>query len=148
MKNYYKVLNVKETATESEIRKAYFTLAKEYHPDLNSNDEEKIKRFDEITKAFHFLQSPLNRMGLDAELRAARKSEPAPNKNVESAPPSSNASLAEINSIYANQLNEYELLLKNLLKEASGGAIPITTEKEKEILKTIRKNKIKRSKLN
>ncbi len=151
MKNYYRVLNVAESASDAEIRIAYFALAKECHPDLNPGSPEKRKRFDEITKAFRFLQSPLNRMGLDAELHAARKKagaqkkEKAPEKEkpVPAAP-----SLAEINSMYANQINEYETLVKSLLKKASDGTVEITEETKKNILKQIRRNKAIRTKMN
>jgi molecular chaperone DnaJ len=38
-KDYYKVLGVSETATETEIRRAYRKLAKEHHPDANPGSE-------------------------------------------------------------------------------------------------------------
>lgn len=34
MKDYYKVLGIKKSATEKQIKKAYRNLAKKYHPDL------------------------------------------------------------------------------------------------------------------
>jgi curved DNA-binding protein CbpA len=41
LKNLYQELEVKPTASDSEIKKAYFTLAKKYHPDLNPATEAK-----------------------------------------------------------------------------------------------------------
>jgi molecular chaperone DnaJ len=38
--NYYQVLGVKQTASRMEVRKAFFNLAKKYHPDLNSDKRE------------------------------------------------------------------------------------------------------------
>ncbi len=149
MKNYYKVLEVSETATDNDIRRAYFALVKSCHPDIFPGNAEKRKRFEELTKAFHFLQNPLNRMGLDSELHAARMKQ---SKQVPAAPakepPARTVSLAEVNSLYANQINEYETLIKGLLKEAEGGTLTITKEKELEISKKLRNNKAKRAKLN
>lgn len=51
-KNPYSVLGVSETATDEEIRAAYRTLAKKYHPDLNPNDPEAARRMNDINVAY------------------------------------------------------------------------------------------------
>ncbi len=48
----YGVLGVKPTATQDEIRKAYRSLAKKLHPDLNPGNEEANERFKLITAAY------------------------------------------------------------------------------------------------
>jgi len=50
--DYYKILGVTRAASSSEIRKAYYSLAKKYHPDLNANSLEKYML---ITEAYSVL---------------------------------------------------------------------------------------------
>ena len=38
-KNYYQDLGVKPSSSDVDIKKAYFALAKKYHPDLNPEPE-------------------------------------------------------------------------------------------------------------
>ena len=47
--DYYDILGVKKTSTDEEIKKAYKTLAKKYHPDINkeAGSEEKFKKLSE-----------------------------------------------------------------------------------------------------
>ena len=54
-RDYYKVLDVPETATEAEIKKAYRRLAMKYHPDRNPNDQEAEERFKEAKEACEVL---------------------------------------------------------------------------------------------
>jgi DnaJ-class molecular chaperone len=50
------ILNIETTATESEIKSAYYKLAKEHHPDQNpENKEESTKKFQEIANAYEIL---------------------------------------------------------------------------------------------
>ncbi|OMJ95007.1 hypothetical protein SteCoe_1703 [Stentor coeruleus] len=46
-KDYYKILGVTPTASKTEIRSAYLKLAKQYHPDSSTGDEEKFKQLGE-----------------------------------------------------------------------------------------------------
>jgi DnaJ-class molecular chaperone len=54
-KNYYGILFVEKNASEKEIRKAYYKLSFEYHPDRN-RDVDPIK-FSSITEAYDILSS-------------------------------------------------------------------------------------------
>jgi DnaJ-class molecular chaperone len=47
MKDYYTILGIKCTATNEEVKKAYRTLSKKYHPDVNPSGAEQFKNINE-----------------------------------------------------------------------------------------------------
>jgi len=57
MKNYYELLEVSEKASPEVIKKAYITLVKKYHPDLQPDDEKKSAedKIKEINEAYEVL---------------------------------------------------------------------------------------------
>lgn len=70
-KDLYKVLGVSWNADLDEIKRAFFKLAKESHPDSNVDQEEKDKlhtRFLEINKAYNILKDPEKRKEYDLRL--------------------------------------------------------------------------------
>ncbi len=64
-RDYYKVLDVPKTATESEIKKAYRRLAMKYHPDRNPNDKDAEERFKEAKEACEVLTDAQKRAAYD-----------------------------------------------------------------------------------
>jgi curved DNA-binding protein len=63
--DYYKILGLDKTASEKEIKNAYRKLARKYHPDLNPNDPEANKKFQEINEANEVLTDPEKRKKYD-----------------------------------------------------------------------------------
>lgn len=63
--DYYKVLEIPKTATEDEIKKAYRKLARKLHPDLNPNDKDAHKKFQQINEANEVLSDPEKRKKYD-----------------------------------------------------------------------------------
>ncbi|KAJ0094578.1 hypothetical protein Patl1_17253 [Pistacia atlantica] len=55
-RDYYDMLGVSKNATASEIKKAYYGLAKKLHPDTNKDDPEAEKKFQEVSKAYEVLK--------------------------------------------------------------------------------------------
>ena len=64
-RDYYEVLGVSRSASESEIKKAYRKLAVKYHPDKNPGDAEAEEKFKEISAAFEVLKDPSKRQQYD-----------------------------------------------------------------------------------
>ena len=97
--NYYEILEVKKNASQEINEKAYKTLVKKYHPDLQQDEnknkyEEKIKK---INEAYDILSDPEKRKKYDLNL-----------KNTE-------ISINDYNSLYQENINLKNNL--NILKE-------------------------------
>jgi DnaJ-class molecular chaperone len=60
-KDLYKVLELKRTATESEIKKQYRKLTLKYHPDRNKGNEEAKEMFTDVANAYEILSDPKKR---------------------------------------------------------------------------------------
>jgi len=63
--DYYKVLGVDKNATESDIKSAYRKLARKLHPDLNPNDKDAQKKFQQVNEANEVLSDPDKRKKYD-----------------------------------------------------------------------------------
>src|SRR6188474_3717417 len=77
MRDLYEVLEVDRQASASDLKKAYYRLAKKYHPDHNPNDKDAEDKFKEASNAYAILSDDdqrqrYDRFGLDG-LRGANQ---------------------------------------------------------------------------
>jgi curved DNA-binding protein len=63
--DYYKTLGINKTATPKEIKTAYRKLARKFHPDLNPNDKDAKRNFQQINEANEVLSDPEKRKKYD-----------------------------------------------------------------------------------
>ncbi len=81
-KTYYQILDLPRTATDEEIKKAYFNLARKFHPDRFDRKVQAAHRdqidevFDAITNAYRTLINREKRQGLRCRLRRPRPKSP------------------------------------------------------------------------
>ena len=64
-KDYYKLLGLKKSATEKEVKQAYRKLARKYHPDVNPGDKASETKFKEINEAYEVLSDKESRKKYD-----------------------------------------------------------------------------------
>ncbi|KAF8398454.1 hypothetical protein HHK36_017382 [Tetracentron sinense] len=75
-RDYYDILGISKNANQSEIKKAYYGLAKKLHPDTNKDDADAERKFQEVQKAYEVLKdeekrSLYDQVGADAFEQAA-----------------------------------------------------------------------------
>lgn len=87
--DYYQILGVDKSASDKDIKSAYRKLARKYHPDVNPNDKEAQKKFQELNEANEVLSDPEKRKKYDqygkdwehgAEYEKARQSRASANQ--------------------------------------------------------------------
>ena len=64
-RDYYEVLGISRSASQEEIKKAYRQLARKYHPDANSGDEQAEVKFKEVKEAYDVLSDQSKRASYD-----------------------------------------------------------------------------------
>lgn len=68
--NHYETLQLPSSASASDIKRQFYTLSKEHHPDRNQNDPTASTRFVAISEAYHVLSVPEKRAQYDATLQS------------------------------------------------------------------------------
>jgi DnaJ-class molecular chaperone len=69
MKNYYRILQITAEASREEIKRAYYRLAKKYHPDVNPGNKVLENFFKQIMEAYTVLYSAEEREKYDVKLQ-------------------------------------------------------------------------------
>ena len=80
--DYYRILEIKEDADFSDIKKKYRKLAIKYHPDKNPGDDEAVKKFREITEAYEILGDEKKRKEYDHKRKLKNGQENKKNENL------------------------------------------------------------------
>ncbi|HTW04503.1 MAG TPA: J domain-containing protein [Streptosporangiaceae bacterium] len=75
-RDLYDVLGVPRTASEAEIRRAFWALAKQYHPDVNPGSPDAARRFVEVGNAAETLLDPARRSCYDDSRTPGATAEP------------------------------------------------------------------------
>jgi len=63
--DFYEILGVSRSADEKELKSAFRRLAKQYHPDANSGNDQADHKFKEINEAYEVLKDPQKRAAYD-----------------------------------------------------------------------------------
>ncbi len=80
-KDYYTILGIKKDASQDEVKRAYRSLARKYHPDINK-DPDAETRFKDVGEAYEVLQDPEKRAAYDkfgSNWQAGQEFKPPPN---------------------------------------------------------------------
>ncbi|NXD66133.1 DNJB8 protein, partial [Eolophus roseicapillus] len=73
MVDYYKVLGLKRSASQDDVKKSYHKLALKWHPDKNPNNKEEAeKKFKAVAEAYEVLSDPQKRSLYDKSVKESR----------------------------------------------------------------------------
>ncbi|OAP54291.1 hypothetical protein AYL99_11392 [Fonsecaea erecta] len=69
--NHYDVLRLPMQATPAELKRQFYVLSKETHPDVNQNDPTASERFAQISESYSVLADPEKRKRYDRDVMRA-----------------------------------------------------------------------------
>lgn len=143
-KDYYQILGVNPHATQKEIKSAYRTLARKYHPDVNPGNKMSEIKFKEIGEAYSVLTDENKRKQYDL-LKGVKRTAPNQTNNTQQAKKQANSayseqkSTKESNSRSENQFddkksfnNVFSDILNGIFKKVKDTDTTVKTEKQPE----------------
>ncbi|KAH8730196.1 hypothetical protein GQ44DRAFT_700990 [Phaeosphaeriaceae sp. PMI808] len=71
--NHYETLQLSSNAAPADIKRQFYTLSKQHHPDRNPDDPTASTRFVAISEAYHVLSVPEKRAKYDAQLNPSQR---------------------------------------------------------------------------
>ena len=112
-KNYYQILQIDINASPEIIKKAYSTLAKKYHPDLQPDEKkhESEEKFKLINEAYEVLSDEIKKTEYDSSLKANHVSQEQydflyqENENLKNIINNLNAKISNSNNSYENKFH-------------------------------------------
>ena len=117
----YAVLGVKPEATQDEIRKAYRTLAKKLHPDLNPGDRQAEEKFKQVSAAYDLVGDVEKRGRYDrGEIDASGNERPRERYYRDFHGPGAEANSYSSSEGYADFMDED--ILREMFSRGGGGA--------------------------
>lgn len=66
--NHYEVLRISPTATRAQLKKQFYVLSKETHPDINRDKADAGKRFAQVSESYSVLADPEKRKRYDRDV--------------------------------------------------------------------------------
>jgi len=155
-KDYYRILNVKPSATEAEIKHAYRKLAMKYHPDKNEGDALAAAIFTDAAEAYKILSDTEARKQYNYERYLVAEQEykrpvetietmikriSAINRQIQNSDPfrlNKAAVLYSVKQIFPGDINLLltvnEPLLKQFLEKISFAAASLSTDQLKQLI--------------
>ncbi len=118
--DYYKILNIPCNSSESEIKRAYKTMAKKWHPDRNQNNiQESERKFKEISNAYDMLINKSSRVedydyGTDIGYQYKNQTQNY-HSFFQNAFPTS--SVPNVDDIFSDNINVFENIDSNLFQK-------------------------------
>ncbi|CCU74422.1 DnaJ protein [Blumeria hordei DH14] len=73
--NYYEILQISTTATQGEVKKAFYALSKAHHPDRNPTDPQASAKFIALSTAYSVLGTPSKRASYDLTILPASQTQ-------------------------------------------------------------------------
>ena len=125
MKDYYKILNINENATNDEVKKSFRKLSMKYHPDKNNGDDVKFK---EINEAYETLSDKDERKIYD--FKRKRASNPFNGANVNGMPEMPNG----VNDMFNMFFNKNSPAFQNANVQIFRNGIPVNLNKPSPII--------------